>query len=104
MIGICSTKIYIYKITNIGDKKSCLCAKKTKTKQLKKVVSEDQVNFKSDTPDQAIEKAFHIILSLIISTALSYNTDFIGIDDQVKNALIKVYRNEKEYKRLSSNL
>ena len=103
MIGICSTKKK-YKITNIVGKKCCLCAKKTKTKQLKKVVSEDQVNFKSDTSDQAIEKAFHIILNLIISTALSYNADFIVIDDQVKNALIKVYRNEKEYKRLSSNL
>ena len=73
-------------------------------KQLKKVVSENQVNFKSGTLDQAIEKAFHIVLNLIIAIALSYNADFILTDDQVKDALIKVYRNEKEQRRLSSNL
>ena len=57
-----------------------------------------QINFKSDTSDQAIEKAFHIVLNLIISTALSYHADFIVNDDQVKNALIKFRHNEKEQK------
>ena len=93
-----------YKIANIGGKMRCLCLKKTKTKQFKKVVSEEHANFKSDISDQAIEKAFHIVLNLIISTAISYNADLIVTDDQVKNALIKVYRNEKEQKGLSSNL
>ena len=51
-----------------------------------------------------IEKAFHIVLNLIISTAFSYHADFMVKDDQVKNALIKFRHNEKEQKRSSSNL
>ena len=54
--------------------------------------------------DQAIAKAFHIVLNSRISTAHSYNADFIVTDDQVKNALIKVYSNDKEQKKLSCNL
>ena len=46
--------------------------KKAKMKQLKKAVSEDQVNFKSSTLDKAIAKAFHIFINLRISTAHSY--------------------------------
>ena len=37
-------------------------------------------------------------------TAHSYNADFVITDDQVKNALIKVYGNNKEQKILSSYL
>ena len=43
------------------------------------------------------------MLNLRISTAL-VNADFIVTDDQVKNALIKVCRNDKEQKILSINL
>ena len=75
--------------------------KKNKTKQFKKAVSGDQVNLKSGTSDQAIAEAFHIIVNLRISTARSYNADFIVTDDQVKNALIKVFRNDKEQKNCS---
>ena len=78
--------------------------KKAKTKQLKKLASEDQVNFKPGASDQAIAKAFHIVVNLRISTAHSYNADFIVTDHQVKSALIKVYRNDKEQKTLSSYL
>ena len=72
-------------------------------KQLKKVFSEDQVNLKLDTSDLAIAKAFQIVVNFRISTTHTYNTDFIVTDDQVKNALIKVYRNDEERKNLSSN-
>ena len=76
--------------------------KKAKTKQLKKVVTEDQVNFKSGILDQATAKTFHIFANLRITAAHSYNTYFIVSDDHVKNALLKVYRNVKEEKTLSS--
>ena len=39
-----------------------------------------------------------MVVNLRISTANSRNADFIVTDDQVKNALIKVYRNSKEQK------
>ena len=52
-------------------------------KIVKKVVSEDQVNFKSDTLDQAIAKDFHVVLNLRISTAL-VNADFIVTDTKLK--------------------
>ena len=45
-----------------------------------------------------------MFLNLRISTAHSYNADFIVTDDQFKKALIKVYRNDKAQKKLSSNL
>ena len=78
--------------------------KKSKTKQLKKVVSENQVSCKSGRSEKAIAKTFHFVLILRISTAHSYNADFILTDNQVKNALTKVYHDDKEQKRLSSNL
>ena len=73
-------------------------------KQLKKVFSEDQVNLNLGTSDLAIAKVFHIFVNFRISTAHTYNTDFIVTDDEVKNALIKLYGNDKEQKTLSSYL
>ena len=90
----------IYKATFFEKKDT---SEEGQDKIVEKVVSKDQVNFKSGTSDQAIAKDFHVVLNLRISTAL-VNADFIVTDDQVKNALIKVCRNDKEQKILSSNL
>ena len=88
----------IYKATFFEKKDT---SEEGQDKIVKKVVSEDQVDFKSGTSDQAIAK--DVVLNLRISTAL-VNADFIVTDDQVKNALIKVCRNDQEQKILSSNL
>ena len=55
--AICSTKKSKIALTE----KKKMSSKKAKAKQLKKVVSEDQVYFKSGTSDQAIAKALHIV-------------------------------------------
>ena len=73
-------------------------SKEGEDERVKKEVSEDQVNFESGTSDQAMGKAFHIVVNLRISTAHSHNVDFNVTDDEVKNALVKVYRNDKEQK------
>ena len=89
------------KVTLIKKK---ISPKKTKTKCLKEVLCKDQVIFKSGTSDQTIAKAFHNVVNLRISTAHSYNADFTVTNNPVKNALIKVYRYDKERKTLFSYL
>ena len=80
MTGICSTKKF----------RKTLIEKKDVFKEgqdeivERKVVSVNEVNFKSGTLYQAKAKAFHIVLNLRISTAHSYNTDFIVTDNQFK--------------------
>ena len=89
---------------------AAICSTKYVSKEVqdkivkKKVVSEDQVSCKSGRSEKAIAKTFHFVLLLRIYTAHSYNADFILTDNQVKNALTKVYHDDKEQKRLSSNL
>ena len=78
-------------------KKRCLL-KRPRWNNYGNVVSEDQVNFKSETSDQAIAKAFLVVLNLRKSADHSYNVDFIVTVGQVKDALIKVYGNDKEQK------
>ena len=68
---------------------------------LKEVLCKDQVIFKPGTSDQTIAKAFHNVVNLRISTAHSYNADFIVTNNPVKNALIKVYCYDKEQKHCS---
>ena len=84
--------------------KKKISPRKSKTKQFKKVVSEDQIHFKGDTSNQTIAKAFHIALNLKISSAHSHNADLIVNDGQVKNAVIKAYCNDREQNKLYSNL